>query len=55
MNKTDSQGPASGTCRALRGGGWYDGPRACRSASRYWLKPDGLLADFGFRVVVDLK
>ena len=53
--KTDPEGPAAGACRVLRGGSWYDGPHACRSASRYWLEPDGLLSDFGFRVVVDVK
>jgi formylglycine-generating enzyme required for sulfatase activity len=43
---------ANAPARILRGGSWYDGPRDCRSASRYWLKPDGKLSDFGFRVVV---
>ena len=54
-DKTNPKGPDAGTCRVLRGGSWYDGPRNCRSASRYWLAPDGKLSDFGFRVVVDSK
>jgi len=51
--KANPQGHASGKHRVLRGGSWYDGPRNCRSASRYWLAPEGTLSDFGFRVVVD--
>ena len=54
-DKTDPTGPASGAGRVLRGGCWYNGPRDCRSASRYWFKPDGALSDFGFRVAVDVK
>ncbi|MEC4818015.1 MAG: formylglycine-generating enzyme family protein [Scytonema sp. PMC 1069.18] len=40
--------------RLLRGGSWYDGPRDCRSACRYFLDPDGRDGAFGFRVVVSV-
>ena len=33
---TDPQGPSSGSSRVLRGGGWGDGDRVCRSAFRSW-------------------
>jgi formylglycine-generating enzyme required for sulfatase activity len=37
--------------RVLRGGSWYDLPRACRSASRSWDGADGRGFDFGFRLL----
>jgi formylglycine-generating enzyme required for sulfatase activity len=36
--------------RLLRGGSWYDHPRDCRSAYRYFSPPDGRFNDVGFRV-----
>jgi formylglycine-generating enzyme required for sulfatase activity len=51
----DPQGPASGWYRVLRGGGWNDIPRYCRSACRMNYGPGVRLSDYGFRVVVDLK
>jgi formylglycine-generating enzyme required for sulfatase activity len=32
---TDPTGPASGSYRVIRGGGWYDSAQNCRSANRY--------------------
>jgi formylglycine-generating enzyme required for sulfatase activity len=51
---TGSQGPATGTYRVLRGGGWGLSPLYCRSAYRggICLSPDGRYYDCGFRVVV---
>ena len=36
----DPQGPASGSSRVLRGGGWDSVSRYCRSACRSWSNPD---------------
>ncbi len=49
---TDPQGPASGTTKVLRGGGWGYDPARCRSADRN--KNDPSFSDFsgGFRVVL---
>jgi formylglycine-generating enzyme required for sulfatase activity len=49
---TDPVGPASGSLRVLRGGGWgYDG-QYCRSADRGYDTPDFRLNDRGFRAVL---
>lgn len=54
-NKTDPTGPASSTCRVLRGCSWnLSIPRMCRSACRDWCDPGYRDSSFGFRVVVDL-
>ncbi len=37
--------------RLLRGGSWYNDPRLCRSASRYYSSPDNRSYTFGFRVI----
>ncbi|MCY2924212.1 MAG: formylglycine-generating enzyme family protein [Planctomycetota bacterium] len=51
----DPQGPDSGSLRVLRGGGWYDNPRRCRSARRHYYPPVFRRINYGFRVAVDLK
>ena len=51
-NVVDPQGPASGSDRVARGGGWSSGGRACRAASRHGYNPDGAIGFLGFRVVV---
>jgi formylglycine-generating enzyme required for sulfatase activity len=43
-------GPASGTSRVLRGGGWYVFAGSARSSSRYFRAPGGVFDDIGFRV-----
>ena len=51
---TDSSAWTTGgddSYRMLRGGSWIDFPWYCRSAYRYWLRPDGRLNLDGFRVV----
>ena len=47
---TDPQGPASGGYRVLRGGGWRDDARYCRSASRARRNPGYRDGNFGFRL-----
>ncbi len=46
----DPQGPASGEFRVLRGGGWYDDARNCRSANRYGNGPGLRYNSCGFRL-----
>jgi len=48
---TDPVGPASGSHRVLRGGGWSLIARVCRSAVRYRLTPSSRLSILGFRVL----
>jgi len=52
-SQTDPRGPATGSGRVIRGGGWGDdGAFYCRSASRRDYPPDGRDDDIGFRVVL---
>lgn len=53
--KTDPTGPAQGTERVLRGGGWPHSGKAVRSAIRNKLPPDEAHYSAGFRVVLVLK
>ncbi len=48
----DPQGPSSGSLRVLRGGGWYIGGSACRSAYRIQYDPSDTDSyfQFGFRL-----
>lgn len=46
----DPEGPASGTDRVLRGGGWYDGALRCRSGFRSYFSPDFRCSFFGLRL-----
>jgi formylglycine-generating enzyme required for sulfatase activity len=47
----DPQGPASGSYRVIRGGGWYNGARFCRSAYRDYGWPGSRNEVLGFRLV----
>jgi len=47
---TDPAGPSSGSDRVLRGGGWGDGARYCRSAFRGRVGPGDRGGDLGFRL-----
>ncbi|MCU0917217.1 MAG: SUMF1/EgtB/PvdO family nonheme iron enzyme [Planctomycetes bacterium] len=47
---TDPIGDPSGTARAIRGGGWWEVGRNCRSASRYGMGPGGRSGHLGFRL-----
>jgi formylglycine-generating enzyme required for sulfatase activity len=49
---TDPQGPASGSARVIRGGGWDGHGGGCRSAIRYDYYPSGTGSSIGFRVVL---
>ncbi len=46
---SNPQGPAGGTERVLRGGGWHDVPRDCRSAYREGRLPGYRYYAYGFR------
>ncbi len=48
---TDPVGAASGDSRVLRGGGWFNGARNCRSAARDDRDPSDVGSDYGFRLV----
>ncbi len=48
----DPRGPATGTYRVVRGGGWADEPCCCRSATRGCTDPASGSYDLGFRVVL---
>lgn len=48
---TDPQGPKNGTDKVLRGGGWHNHPKSCRSASRVIGMPSNHYFYVGFRLV----
>jgi len=48
----DPEGPATGSSRVIRGGGWYYDAGSCRSAHRNGTDPNEGVRDFGFRVVL---
>ena len=47
----DPQGPATGSYRVFRGGGWYSSAVFCRSACRGWYAPGLRYGGVGFRLV----
>lgn len=49
--QTDPEGPATGSKRVARGGGWGISPRYCRSAGRYGDSPADMHGGVGFRLV----
>ena len=51
---TDPTGPASGSSRVLRGGGWHEDVEGCRSAVRLGRPPDSKAGTLGFRLARDL-
>lgn len=52
--QTNPEGPASGTFRVFRGGGWRNYAQLCRSAFRYNFFPDYRHFNIGFRLVSPL-
>jgi formylglycine-generating enzyme required for sulfatase activity len=50
--RRDPQGPAEGSLRVIRGGGWSSGGQGCRSAARFSGAPGLRDHDLGFRVVL---
>ena len=51
-SQTDPTGPSSGSLRVLRGGGWFNVARRCRSAYRSHIVPTRRYNDNGFRLVL---
>jgi formylglycine-generating enzyme required for sulfatase activity len=51
-SQTDPRGPASGSGRVYRGGGWGSSAFFCRVMSRYGIAPDGGYNCLGFRTAV---
>ncbi len=47
---TDPTGPAAGSDRVMRGGGWSTDARRCRSAHRAGVPPDDLYSGYGLRI-----
>ncbi|MGA2617884.1 MAG: SUMF1/EgtB/PvdO family nonheme iron enzyme [Thermoguttaceae bacterium] len=52
--QNDPPGPAAGSRRVHRGGGWYRGAGFCRSAYRGDSGPGGRIGDLGLRVLLVL-
>ncbi|MGA1865119.1 MAG: formylglycine-generating enzyme family protein, partial [bacterium] len=50
----DPTGPQEGSVRVVRGGGWFNFARYCRSANRNGYHPDSRNDDLGFRLVRSL-
>ena len=48
----DPAGPSEGSYRVIRGGGWDDHGRLCRSALRSRLRPGNRINNLGFRVAL---
>jgi formylglycine-generating enzyme required for sulfatase activity len=47
-------GPTQGKGKVLRGGGWYDSAAALRSTKRFFVSPEDVSDDRGFRCAQDL-
>ncbi|MDR2300687.1 MAG: formylglycine-generating enzyme family protein [Deltaproteobacteria bacterium] len=54
-NETDPAGPATGTYRVTRGGGWNDFPKHVRSAYRSVTPPSNGAFNVGFRLARNAK
>jgi formylglycine-generating enzyme required for sulfatase activity len=54
-SQTDPTGPAWGTSRVMRGGGWSSAARACRVSQRMRISQNFSSGDVGFRLVMGPK
>ena len=50
--QTDPTGPATGSHRVNRGGGWYYDARSCRVSYRYGITPDSAYRTLGLRLAL---
>ncbi len=50
--RNDPTGPGGTSGRVVRGGGWNEEPRACRSAQRGWIPPGNRDGYVGFRLAL---
>ena len=51
---TDPKGPATGTYRVMRGGGWYNGTYAATVGYRFSVSPGNAYSYFGFRLCLEV-
>ena len=51
-SQTNPKGPSSGSCRVVRGSGWYRGARYCRVSYRGSYDPDGRGNGLGLRLAL---
>ncbi|MDY3847839.1 MAG: SUMF1/EgtB/PvdO family nonheme iron enzyme, partial [Prevotella sp.] len=51
-SQTDPTGPATGSNRVLRGGGWYGSAARCRCANRGYDTPSFRYYNLGFRLAL---
>ncbi len=49
-NRTDPQGPSSGTDRIMRGGYWLSPPKDCQVSNRFFSNPNTRKVSIGFRL-----
>ena len=51
---SDPSGPATGSSRVNRGGGWDNDAAHCRSANRFTVDPSYRSSNYGFRLALSL-
>ena len=51
-SQTNPTGPTSGSCRVLRGGGWYGPASDCRVSGRSYGSPNYGYDNYGFRLIL---
>ncbi len=54
-SNNDPTGPATGSYRVFRGGGWYLGATYCLVSSRGYSSPGNGYSNVGFRLVVPAR
>jgi formylglycine-generating enzyme required for sulfatase activity len=53
--KENPEGPANGSQKVMRGGGWGQPRQVCRSGYRDKERPHDTDGDFGFRCVIEIE